>query len=199
MWIKRFLDIFLALVVLTLAALPMVLIALLVRLTSKGPAIYWSDRVGKDNVIFPMPKFRTMRVGAPEIGMHLIPDAESCLTPIGRILRTTSLDEFPQLFSILRGHMSFVGPRPVLPNDSVLVAMRTLREVHRVKPGLTGWAQINGRAELKLHEKLQFDIHYTKKRSLLFDLKIMVLTGVYIFRRAGVEQDKVDIEPLDVD
>ena len=191
---KRIFDIILAITNIIILALPMVVIAMLIKLTSRGPALYWSDRVGKNNQVFRMPKFRTMLVDTPEMGMHLIDNAKSCVTPIGAILRKTSLDEFPQLFSILTGKMSFVGPRPVLPNEKVLLAMRTLHGVHRVLPGLTGWAQINGRAELKVNEKLEFDIEYVKKASVFFDIKILILTFWKVFRKKGVVHEEVAIE-----
>lgn len=172
----------------------MLLVAIAIRLTSKGPALYWSDRVGQDNRLFRMAKFRTMRTDTPEMGMHLLPGTQSWLTPIGKFLRKTSLDELPQLFNIFTGGMSFVGPRPVLPNEQVLIAMRALRGVNRVRPGLTGWAQINGRAELKVHEKLDFDVAYVDKRSLIFDIKILFLTAWKVIHRKDVHQAEAAIE-----
>ncbi len=172
----------------------MLLVAIAVRLTSRGPALYWSDRVGKDNRLFRMAKFRTMRTGTPEMGMHLLPDTQNWLTPIGAFLRRTSLDELPQLFNILTGGMSFVGPRPVLPNEQVLIAMRTLRGVNRVKPGLTGWAQINGRAELKVQQKLDYDVAYVNRQSLTFDIKILCLTVLKVVFRKDVHQAEAAIE-----
>ncbi|MFT5467902.1 MAG: O-antigen biosynthesis protein WbqP [Verrucomicrobiales bacterium] len=192
---KRLFDILVSLIILTIFALPMMLIALVVRLSSRGPAFYWSDRVGFENNVFRMPKFRTMRVDTPEMGKHLLPGEQDWVTPVGRFLRKTSLDELPQVLSILRGRMSFVGPRPVLPNEKVLIAMRTLQGVHRVKPGLTGWAQINGRAELKVQEKLEFDVEYVKKRSFFFDIRIMFLTAGKVIRRKDVDQESALKEP----
>ena len=192
---KRIFDLVLALGCLAVFAPLMLLIALLIRLTSRGPALYWSDRVGLLNKTFRMPKFRTMRTGTPEMGMHLLPGTTSWVTPVGRLLRKTSLDELAQLFSIVRGDMSFVGPRPVLPNEKVLIAMRTLRGVHRVRPGLTGWAQVNGRAELKVHEKLEFDVEYVHKHSLAFDIRILFLTADRVLRRKGVEHGDIAVEP----
>lgn len=191
---KRFLDIILSLGALTCFALPMLVIAAVIRVTSSGTALYWSERVGLNNKHFRMPKFRTMRSDTPEMGKHLLPGTQDWTTPVGRFLRKTSLDELPQLLSILRGDMSLVGPRPVLPNEKVLIAMRTLRGVHRVKPGLTGWAQINGRAELKVQEKLEFDVVYAKSQSLGFDLKILALTAARVLGRKGIDQDATAVE-----
>jgi O-antigen biosynthesis protein WbqP len=157
-----------------------------VRLTSKGPALYWSDRVGRNNVIFKMPKFRSMRVGTPAVATHLLADARSHLTPIGSFLRKSSLDELPQLWSILAGNMSFVGPRPALFNQQDLIALRTEQGVHTLVPGLTGWAQVNGRDELPIPEKVKLDVAYLQRQSLLFDIRILWLTFVKVLRRDGV-------------
>lgn len=174
---KRVFDFTIAAIASAVLALPLALIALLVRLTSPGPAIYWSDRVGRDNAIFRMPKFRTMRVDTPAVATHLLQRPEQYLTPIGALLRRTSLDELPQLWSILVGDMSFVGPRPALFNQHDLIALRTERDVHRLVPGLTGWAQINGRDELAIPDKVALDAEYLRRRSLAFDLRILVLTA----------------------
>lgn len=170
--------------------LPMLVIAVLVRRDSHGSALYWSDRVGRGNQIFRMPKFRTMRVDTPSIGMHLLPADQDWITPLGHFLRRSSLDELPQLWSILKGDMSFVGPRPVIPAEDVLVAIRTLRRVHQLRPGLTGWAQVNGRAELKLAEKLELDAYYLEHQSFFFDIKILFLTFVKVLRRENVIRQK---------
>ena len=162
---KRFFDLFLALLASLILALPVLLVALLVRLTSQGPALYWSDRVGRQNSIFKMPKFRSMRIGTPAVATHLLQDPHAYLTPIGSFLRKSSLDELPQLWSILVGDMSFVGPRPALFNQDDLIALRTEQGVHDLMPGLTGWAQINGRDELPIPEKVKLDAEYLQRRS----------------------------------
>ena len=183
---KRLFDLTLALP-LCLALLPLIiLVAVLVRLTSKGPALYWSDRVGKHNRIFSMPKFRSMRVGTPAVATHLLADAKSHLTPIGSFLRKSSLDELPQLWSILLGDMSFVGPRPALYNQSDLIAMRTECAVHLLVPGLTGWAQVNGRDDLPITNKVALDAAYLAQRSLWLDIRIIWLTALKVVRREGV-------------
>lgn len=166
--------------------MPIMLVAILVRSTSKGPALYWSDRVGRGNVLFRMPKFRTMRVGAPAVATHLLRDPQAYLTPIGAILRKSSLDELPQLWSILRGEMSFVGPRPALFNQDDLIALRVQYGVNELVPGLTGWAQVNGRDELPIAEKVKLDIEYMQRRSFWFDLWVLWLTFVKVLRREGV-------------
>lgn len=196
---KRLFDILLASGCLAVFSPLMLVIAVAIRLTSKGPAFYWSDRVGRENRLFRMAKFRTMRTDTPEMGMHLLPGTTSWVTPIGKFLRKTSLDELPQLLNIFSGGMSFVGPRPVLPNEKVLIAMRTLRGVNRVRPGLTGWAQINGRAELKVHEKLEYDIVYVEKQSVAFDIKILFLTAWKVLGSKDVHHEEVDIERGDDD
>jgi O-antigen biosynthesis protein WbqP len=183
---KRAFDLLLALAAATVLALPILLLAVLVRLTSPGPALYWSDRVGAHNRIFRMPKFRTMRVGTPAVATHLLTNPAAHLTPIGGFLRRTSLDELPQLWSILRGDMSFVGPRPALFNQDDLVALRTERGVDRLVPGLTGWAQINGRDDLPIPVKVEFDAEYLRRQSLGFDLKILWLTAMKVLRGDGV-------------
>ncbi len=166
--------------------LPIALVAMAVRLTSKGPALYWSDRVGRNNVIFKMPKFRSMRVGTPAVATHLLADARSHLTPIGSFLRKSSLDELPQLWSILAGDMSFVGPRPALFNQQDLIALRKEQGVHTLVPGLTGWAQVNGRDELPIPEKVKLDLVYLQRQSFWFDIYILWLTFIKVVRRDGV-------------
>lgn len=183
---KRAFDLMLVLLASLILFIPVVLVALLVRLTSAGPALYWSDRVGKNNTIFKMPKFRSMRVGTPAVATHLLADAHSHLTPVGNFLRKSSLDELPQLWSIIRGDMSFVGPRPALFNQQDLIALRTEYGVDRILPGLTGWAQINGRDELPIPEKVKLDLAYMQQQSFFFDLKIIVLTALKVVRRDGV-------------
>lgn len=182
---KRCFDVVLALLLLLLGGVPMLLIALAVKLTSRGPVLYWSDRVGRFNRLFSMPKFRTMRCDAPQVASHLLVDPDAWLTPIGNLLRRTSLDELPQLWSILKGDMSFVGPRPALFNQHDLIALRTAEGVHELPVGLTGWAQINGRDESPLREKVAHDVHYLRHRSLAFDLKILALTAWKVLRREG--------------
>ncbi len=183
---KRLFDFIATLLLLIFSAIPMLFIALLVKLTSKGPVLYWSDRVGKNNIIFKMPKFRTMRVDTPALATHLLSNPDQFLTPIGKFLRKSSLDELPQLLSILTGDMSFVGPRPALFNQDDLIALRTEKGVHVLTSGLTGWAQINGRDELPIPVKVEFDEYYLMHRSFLFDLKIILLTALKVVRREGV-------------
>lgn len=183
---KRLFDLSLALMLSLLLALPIALIALAIRLTSAGPAVYWSNRVGRDNKIFRMPKFRSMRTDTPAVATHLLQNPEHYITPVGKFLRKTSLDELPQLWSILVGDMSFVGPRPALYNQDDLIALRTERGVHTLVPGLTGWAQINGRDELPIPQKVEFDAQYLQRRSFWFDLRIMALTALRVLRRSGV-------------
>jgi len=162
------------------------MIAVLVRLTSKGSALYWSDRVGVGNGIFKMPKFRTMRIDTPALATHLLSNPDEYLTPIGPFLRKSSLDELPQLWSVLKGDMSFVGPRPALFNQDDLIALRTERGVHRLIPGITGWAQINGRDDIPIPKKVEFDEYYLLHRSFLLDIKIILLTVFKVVRREGV-------------
>lgn len=183
---KRLFDLILAVCATVVLILPLELVGLLVRLTSKGPVLYWSDRVGRNNLIFRMPKFRTMRVGTPAVATHLLADPAAHLTPIGSFLRKSSLDELPQLWSILKGDMSFVGPRPALFNQDDLIALRTQYGVHELVPGLTGWAQINGRDELPIPAKVKLDAEYRQRRSLGFDLLILWRTFVKILARDGV-------------
>jgi len=184
--VKRLFDLLLAVLAAILLALPVLLVALVVKLSSRGPALYWSDRVGRHNCIFRMPKFRSMRVDTPAVATHLLQDPKVWLTPIGSFLRRSSLDELPQLWSILVGDMSFVGPRPALFNQDDLVALRTARGVDQLVPGLTGWAQVNGRDELPIPEKVELDAEYLRRRSFVFDLYILWLTAVKVVRRDGV-------------
>ena len=184
--IKRSFDVLLALVAGLLLLLPLVIVAALVRLTSKGPALYWSDRVGRNNSIFKMPKFRSMRVGTPAVATHLLRNADAALTPIGSFLRKSSLDEIPQLWSILRGDMSFVGPRPALFNQHDLIELRTQCGVHQLVPGLTGWAQVNGRDTLPIPDKVALDQHYLQTHSFWFDVYILWLTFMRVIRRKDV-------------
>lgn len=183
---KRLFDLALALFASLVLLVPVLLIALAVRLTSRGPALYWSDRVGRHNRIFRMPKFRTMRLDTPAVATHLLKEPGKYLTPIGPFLRKSSLDELPQLWSILRGDMSFVGPRPALFNQDDLVALRTELGVHELVPGLTGWAQVNGRDELPIPQKVALDAEYIKKQSLGFDVRILCMTLAKVLRRDGV-------------
>ena len=183
---KRLFDLFLALTAGVILILPIMVVAVAVRLTSPGPALYWSERVGRHNRTFRMPKFRSMRIGTPAVATHLLQDPDAWLTPIGAFLRKTSLDELPQLWSILAGDMSFVGPRPALFNQDDLVALRTERGVHELVPGLTGWAQVNGRDELPIPDKVALDVEYLRRRSFLFDLRILWLTAVKVLKREGV-------------
>ena len=183
---KRLFDLLLVLPALALLLIPLAIVALLVRITSPGPALYWSDRIGKNNRVFKMPKFRSMRVGTPAVATHLLTDPNAYLTPIGAFLRKSSLDELPQLWSILRGDMSIVGPRPALFNQDDLIALRTRAGVHELVPGLTGWAQINGRDELPIPDKVALDIEYLYRKSLIFDLKIIFLTAYKVIRKDGI-------------
>ena len=183
---KKVFDILLGCMVSLILFVPMLLVAIAVRLTSKGPVLYWSDRVGRNNVTFKMPKFRSMRVGTPAVATHLLADARSHLTPIGSFLRKSSLDELPQLWSILAGDMSFVGPRPALFNQKDLIALRTVQGVHTLVPGLTGWAQVNGRDELPISQKVALDAEYLMRQGFWFDVKILWLTFLKVFLREGV-------------
>src|SRR5450830_1185383 len=175
---KRIFDLVLAVLVGTALLVPALLVAVLVRLTSKGPVLYWSARVGRDNVIFEMPKFRSMQTGTPALATHLLSDPLSYLTPIGSLLRQSSLDELPQLWSIIKGDMSFIGPRPALFNQHDLIELRTRSGVHKQLPGLTGWAQVNGRDELPIPAKVKLDVVYLNHQSLWFDVRILWLTLV---------------------
>ncbi|HYW56830.1 MAG TPA: sugar transferase [Polaromonas sp.] len=183
---KRVADLLLALVALLLLCLPLLGIGLLVRLTSRGPALYWSDRVGRNNVIYRMPKFRSMRIDTPAVATHLLNNPESFLTPIGSFLRKSSVDELPQLWSIVKGEMSFVGPRPALFNQYDLIELRTRHGIDQLLPGLTGWAQVNGRDELPIPQKVALETEYLNNKSLWLDMKIMVMTVGKVLRRDNV-------------
>ena len=183
---KRVFDVFFSFLAALTLIVPVLLVAIAVRLTSKGPVLYWSDRVGRNNVIFKMPKFRSMRVETPVVATHLLADVQVHLTPIGSFLRKSSLDELPQLWSILAGNMSFVGPRPALFNQQDLIALRTEQGVQTLVPGLTGWAQVNGRDELPIPEKVKLDLAYLQRQSLWFDIRILWLTFVKVLKRDGV-------------
>ena len=183
---KRVLDILLVCLAGLVLVIPVLLVAMAVRLTSQGPALYWSDRVGRNNMIFKMPKFRSMQVGTPAVATHLLGKPQAHLTPMGSFLRKSSLDELPQLWSILRGEMSFVGPRPALFNQYDLIGLRTRAGVDKLLPGLTGWAQVNGRDELSIADKVALDVEYLQKKSLAFDVKIMILTVFKVLSRDNV-------------
>ncbi len=183
---KRLFDLVLAIILVILFALPLFVVALAVRLTSSGPALYWSERVGRDNQIFKMPKFRSMRTNTPAVATHLLVNPQSFLTPIGSFLRRSSLDELPQIWSVLVGDMSFVGPRPALYNQDDLIALRTQQRVHTMVPGLTGWAQVNGRDELPIPIKVDLDVEYMLKQSFFFDIYILYLTIIKVLGRDGV-------------
>lgn len=183
---KRLFDFILASITVILLIAPIILVAILVKLTSKGQVIYWSDRVGKDNVIFSMPKFRSMKVDTPVVATHLLQNPKTVLTPIGHFLRQSSLDELPQLWSILCGDMSFVGPRPALFNQDDLIELRTQKGVERLLPGLTGWAQINGRDELAISEKVRLDVEYLQRHSLLFDFQILWGTLLKVVKQQNI-------------
>lgn len=183
---KRIFDAVLSSLLLVLFLFPLLLIAFLVKLTSRGPVFYWSDRIGRNNVIFSMPKFRTMKIGTPAIATHLMGNPDHYLTPIGMFLRKSSLDELPQLWSVLTGEMSIVGPRPALFNQDDLIALRTEKGVHDLVPGLTGWAQVHGRDELSIPVKVEYDAYYLSHRSFSLDLKILLLTIAQVVRGKGV-------------
>lgn len=183
---KRFFDLGLAIFAVILLAIPLLILALVVRATSVGPALHWSDRVGKNNRVFKMPKFRTMKKGTPSVATHLLANSSEYLTPIGSFLRKSSLDELPQIWSILAGDMSFVGPRPALFNQYDLISLRSQYGIDELLPGLTGWAQVNGRDELSILDKVQYDLEYMNKRSFEFDMKVLGLTFLKVVRRTGV-------------
>ncbi|MDB5775630.1 MAG: glycosyl transferase involved in lipopolysaccharide synthesis [Herbaspirillum sp.] len=184
---KRLFDFILALVASLVLLLPIVIVSLLIYFTSPGPILYWSERVGRCNCLFKMPKFRTMRVDTPVVATHLLSDPDTYLTPLGSFLRKSSLDELPQLWSILLGNMSFVGPRPALFNQTDLIELRTRCGVDRLLPGLTGWAQVNGRDELSIPEKVRLDQEYLQKASMAFDVRILYLTFEKVLKRDGVQ------------
>ena len=183
---KRIIDILLSVGFLIILLLPILLIALLVRFTSNGKTLYWSDRVGKNGVLFRMPKFRTMQVDTPTVATHLMTNPNAFLSPIGVFLRRLSLDELPQLFSVLKGDMSFVGPRPALFNQDDLIALRTEKGVDKLLPGITGWAQVNGRDELSIPDKVALDVEYLNRQSFWFDIKILWMTFLKVIKRDGV-------------
>ena len=183
---KRLFDLVSALLALLVLLLPISMVAVAVRLTSKGPALYWSDRVGRYNKIFKMPKFRSMRVGTPAVATHLLTNPDAYLTPIGSFLRRSSLDELPQLWCIIKGDMSFVGPRPALYNQEDLIALRAQKGVHALVPGLTGWAQINGRDELPIPDKVALDFEYLQKKSVMFDCIILLQTFLKVIQHDNI-------------
>lgn len=184
---KRLFDLCLTLLAFIFLILPFLMVAIMVRLTSVGSVFYWSDRVGQANKLFRMPKFRTMQVDTPAVATHLLPDPKQFLTPVGSFLRKSSLDELPQLWSVLKGDMSIVGPRPALFNQHDLIKLRTEKGVHLLKPGITGWAQVNGRDELPIPDKVQLDVDYMNKQSFFFDLKIIALTVIKVLCSDGVQ------------
>ena len=183
---KRIFDLILAIFLFLVLAISLLLIAVLVITTSKGPALYWSDRIGKNNKIFKMPKFRSMLADTPAVATHLLDNPDVYLSPIGGFLRSTSLDELPQLFSVLKGDMSFVGPRPALFNQNDLITLRTEKGVDKLLPGITGWAQVNGRDELSIPDKVILDLEYLNRQSFWFDIKILWMTFLKVIKRDGV-------------
>jgi len=183
---KRIFDLLLGVVILVFLVAPMLLISIAVRLSSKGPALYWSDRVGINNKIFKMPKFRSMLVDTPAVATHLLDNPDAYLSSIGGFLRRSSLDELPQLFSVLKGSMSFVGPRPALYNQDDLITLRTEKGVDKLLPGITGWAQVNGRDELSIPDKVALDVEYLNRQSFWFDMKILWMTFLKVIKRDGV-------------
>ena len=183
---KRIFDVIVAIALLAIISMPMLVIALMVKLTSKGSVLHWSDRIGRGNAIFKMPKFRTMMIDTPAVATHLLKNPDKYLMPVGSIMRRFSLDEFPQLWSVLKGDMSFVGPRPALYNQDDLIELRTKKGVHKLVPGITGWAQVNGRDELPIPVKVEYDEFYLKNRSFWFDMKILWLTFIKVVKREGV-------------
>jgi O-antigen biosynthesis protein WbqP len=183
---KRLFDLFAGVVLFVLLVIPMLLIMIAIRLTSKGPSLYWSKRIGKDNTIIKIPKFRSMLLDTPAVATHLLDDPDSCLSPIGGFLRRSSLDELPQLFSVLKGDMSFVGPRPALFNQDDLIALRKEKGVDKLLPGITGWAQVNGRDELSIPDKVALDVEYVQRQSFWFDMKILWMTFLKVIKQTGV-------------
>jgi O-antigen biosynthesis protein WbqP len=183
---KQIFDLILGVIVFVLLATPMLLIVIIIRLTSKGSALYWSDRIGRKNEIFKMPKFRSMLIDTPTVATHLLDNSDSYLSPIGGFLRRSSLDELPQLFSVLKGDMSFVGPRPALFNQDDLITLRTKKGVDKLLPGITGWAQVNGRDELSIPDKVALDVEYLNRQSFWFDIKILWMTLLKVMNRDGV-------------
>jgi O-antigen biosynthesis protein WbqP len=185
--VKRIFDLILVLVLIVLLSIPMLVIAALIKLMSKGPVIFWTDRVGVNNGIFKMAKFRTMKLNTPQVATHLMENPEDYLIPGGEFLRKYSLDELPQLFNVLKGDMSFVGPRPALFNQDDLVELRTKKNIHTLTPGVTGWAQVNGRDDLPIPVKVSFDEYYFNHRSFVFDFYIILLTMIKVIKREGVQ------------
>jgi O-antigen biosynthesis protein WbqP len=183
---KKIFDLLLSLCLIIVLSVPIFIIAVLVRLTSRGPALYWSDRVGVGNGIFKMPKFRTMRIDTPAVATHLLKEPDVYLTPVGRFMRKTSLDELPQLWSVLKGDMSFVGPRPALFNQDDLIKLRTEKEISKLQPGITGWAQINGRDDIQIPVKVEYDEYYMKHQSFFLDLRILWKTIFKVIKKEGV-------------
>ena len=183
---KRIFDLFIGAILLVLLSTPMVVVAIAIRLTSKGPALYWSNRIGKNNEIFKMPKFRSMHIDTPAVATHLLNNPDSYLSPVGGFLRRTSLDEFPQLFSVLKGDISLVGPRPALFNQNDLIELRTEKGVSKLLPGITGLAQVNGRDELSIVKKVALDVEYLNRQSFWFDMKILGMTFLKVMKRDGV-------------
>ena len=183
---KRFFDLVVSILLLAISALPFILLSILISSTSKGPSLYWSRRIGKENQIFYMPKFRTMILNVPEVATHLLEDPASYYTPVGKFLRKHSIDELPQLYSIIKGDMSLVGPRPALHNQEDLISLRTDAGVHDLVPGITGLAQVSGRDELSIETKVDIDKHYLERKSFMFDLYIIWLTVLKVFKRDGI-------------
>ena len=183
---KRIFDLLLGVVILALLVIPMLLICIAVRLSSKGSALYWSNRIGRNNEIFKMPKFRSMLIDTPDVATHLLNTPDSYLSPIGTFLRRSSLDESPQLFSVLKGDMSFIGPRPALHNQDDLIALRTKKGVDKLLPGITGWAQVNGRDKLSIPDKVALDVEYLNRQSFWFDMKILWMTFLKVLKRDSV-------------
>ncbi len=183
---KRAFDLIMASLLTCVLCVPMLIIAVLVKADSRGPVLYWSDRIGASNTIFKMPKFRTMRMNTPAVATHLLSNPESYVTPAGAFLRKFSLDELPQLWSILKGDMSFIGPRPALFNQDDLIKLRTEKGIHKLVPGVTGWAQVNGRDDISIPEKVNYELFYLKNKSFLMDLKILYLTALKVTRAEGV-------------
>ena len=183
---KQLFDIVACILLLLLLAIPMLFIAIIIKLTSKGPVLYWSDRVGQYNLVFKMPKFRTMQIDTPALATHLMKNANDFISPVGVFLRNTSLDELPQLYSIIKGDMSIIGPRPALYNQRDLITLRTEKKLDKLLPGLTGWAQVNGRDELSIPEKVEFEIEYMQRKSFWFDLKILWMTFLKVLNSRSI-------------
>ena len=184
---KRLFDLILAIFLILPLLIPFLILAILIIVTSKGPVLYWSDRVGKNNKIFKMPKFRSMVINTPTLATHLLDNPDSYLSPIGHFLRTTSLDELPQLFCVLKADMSFVGPRPALYSQTDLISLRTQQSVDKLIPGITGWAQVNGRDVLSISDKVLLDVEYQKRQSFWFDIKILWMTLFKVLKKEGVD------------